>query len=151
MEKTVIHEILSVAVENEIEAFEFYRSAAGAMKDAGMKSMFEELAAEELKHRDQLSGYLAAGSALPEFADVKDYQVAKTLESPKLSMAMKPADALALAIKNEEEAMNLYAGLAAAAKDDQQRKLFEGLSRMEKGHKAKLEDLYTNAAFPEAW
>jgi rubrerythrin len=29
--------------------------------------------------------------------------------------------------------------------------VFEQLANMEKGHKARLEDIYTNMAYPEVW
>jgi rubrerythrin len=54
-------------------------------------------------------------------------------------------------MKKEEEAMDMYQSLANNSSDEAQKKLFMNLSVMEKGHKTKLEDLYTNMAFPEAW
>jgi rubrerythrin len=64
---------------------------------------------------------------------------------------MKPADAIALAMKQEEEAMHMYAELAKCSADKEQKEMFGELSRMEKGHKVKLEGMYTNMAFPEVW
>jgi len=64
---------------------------------------------------------------------------------------MKPLEGLKLAIKKEEDAMELYRGLSAAAKDAEVKKMFDSLAKMETSHKARLEDIYTNQAFPEAW
>jgi len=47
-------------------------------------------------------------------------------------------DALDFAIKNEEEAFELYTGLAAKAKDSAMKAMFEGFAKEEQGHKAKL-------------
>ena len=47
--------------------------------------------------------------------------------------------------------MQMYTGLANATDDAEQKKLFTELAAMERGHKARLEDIYTNMAFPEAW
>jgi rubrerythrin len=64
---------------------------------------------------------------------------------------MKPADAIALAVKNEEEAMDMYKKMADCSTDAEQKKMFQSLSKMEQGHKVKLEDTFTNMAFPEVW
>ena len=50
-----------------------------------------------------------------------------------------------------EEAMNLYEKVAGASADPDQKKVFTELAKMERGHKARLEDIYTNSAFAEAW
>ncbi len=64
---------------------------------------------------------------------------------------MKPADAIALAIKKEEEAMNVYSLFSQSSSEPEQARIFEELATMEQGHKVKLEELYTNMAFPEVW
>jgi rubrerythrin len=64
---------------------------------------------------------------------------------------MKPIDGLKLAIKKEEDAMELYKGLSAASKDAEMKKTFDSLAKMETSHKARLEDIYTNTAFAEVW
>jgi rubrerythrin len=47
--------------------------------------------------------------------------------------------------------MQMYTQLAGLSDDPGQKELFQSLASMERGHKARLEDLYTNMAFPEAW
>ena len=64
---------------------------------------------------------------------------------------MKPADAIALAVKNEQEAMEMYKEMANCSTDADQINMFRQLSNMEQGHKVKLEDTFTNIAFPEVW
>ncbi len=64
---------------------------------------------------------------------------------------MKPLDGLKLAIKKEEDAMEMYKGLSAVSKDADMKKMFDSLAKMETSHKVRLEDIYTNQAFPEAW
>jgi rubrerythrin len=54
-------------------------------------------------------------------------------------------------IKKELEAMQMYTQLANLSSDVEQKLLFSQLANMESGHKARLEDLYTNMAFPEVW
>jgi rubrerythrin len=47
--------------------------------------------------------------------------------------------------------MQMYTQLANLAKDVETQLLFSQLANMERGHKARLEDIYTNMAFPEKW
>jgi rubrerythrin len=64
---------------------------------------------------------------------------------------MKPVEGLVIAIKKELEAMQMYTQLARLSTDTEQQLLFSQLANMERTHKARLEDLYTNMAFPESW
>jgi len=142
--------IISKAVENEIEAYDFYNAAGDKVKDSNLKSIFKDLANEEMKHRDFLQGLLT--QAKPMKFDVgQDYKISESVDKPKLSISMSPADAIGLAMKNEEEAMQMYSKLAKASTDKEQKELFESLSRMEEGHKVKLEGLYIDMAYPEVW
>ena len=43
--------IITFAISNEIEAYDFYKGVADKTKDAGLKKIFAELAEEEAKHR----------------------------------------------------------------------------------------------------
>lgn len=142
--------ILKMAVENEAEAYEFYKAAAGHARDAALKTVFSDLAREELKHKALLEGYVNSGSQM-HFDEAKDYKVSQTVESPKLSTAMTFADAIALAMKKEEEAMAMYQAFAEASTDEKQKETFMELSRMESGHKSGLEEIYVNSAYAEVW
>lgn len=144
-------EILTLAILNEVEAYEFYLEVAKSSQDKAIKSIFQEMAEQELGHRDLLQSYLDGSTKTFSFKAAPDYKVSETVDKPKLSLAMKPVDAIALAMKNEEDAMNMYQKFADASDDAEQTKLFLELVKMETGHKAKLEDLYTNMAFPETW
>ena len=151
MDKTNYKKILAMAIENEIEAAEFYQGVYDKTGIASLKSIFGELADEERKHRVMLQGFLDNDSRPLQFKSSQDYKVAETVEMPRLSMGMKPADAMALAMKKEEEAMNMYLKFAKASDNVEQREVFENLARMEQSHKVNLENLYTNMAFPEVW
>lgn len=151
MNKEKYSEILKMAISNEIEAYDFYNGVSGKVKDASLKSIFSELAQEEKKHRQILEGYFNNPSKPLVFKETADYKVSESVELPELTMDMQPSSAIALAMKKEEEAKNLYEKLAIASKDDDQAKTFNELANMEKEHKSKLEDVYTSMAFPEVW
>jgi rubrerythrin len=143
-------DIITFAIANEIEAYEFYKGVSERVKDSSLKRIFAELADEEAKHMHLLEGFLSDVRSM-HFDEVKDYRVSETISRPKLSLSMKPLDAIALAMKEEEAAMNLYNDLAGLSTDSEQKKVFQSLATMEQGHKVRLEGMYTNAVFPVAW
>ncbi len=143
--------IISTAIDREVESYTFYRGISDKVRDAALKSLFAELAGEEKKHREFLQGMLTKDIAKMKFDPSHDYKVADTLASPPLSVDMKPIEGIVVAIKKELEAMQMYTQLAGLAKDNETNLLFSQLANMERGHKARLEDIYTNMAFPEVW
>jgi len=143
--------IISMAIDREVEAYTFYRSIADKVKDSALKSLFAELAGEEKKHREFLQGMLTKDVTKMQFDPSHDYKVADILPSTPLTIDMKPIDGIVVAIKKELEAMQMYTQLAKLAKDTETQLVFSQLANMERGHKARLEDLYTNMAFPEVW
>ncbi|MEN6440404.1 MAG: ferritin family protein [Syntrophobacter sp.] len=142
--------ILSMAVGNEIAAYNFYKGVCDKTQDANLRSLFRDMAEEEKKHKIFLEDCISGARPL-KFAEVTDYKVAEIVDKPQLSLDMKPADAIALAMKEEEEAMRMYQGLAGSSGSPEQKEMFLALANMEKGHKVKLEELYTSMAFPEVW
>lgn len=143
--------IISQAIGEEVAAFEFYNAVSEKTKDKNMKDLFKELAAEESKHKRTLEGFMAMPPEKFHFAPSKDYKVADSLPTPALTVEMKPIDGLVIAIKKELQAMQMYTQLAGACTDEGQKKVFLELASMERQHKARLEDIYTNMAFPEVW
>ncbi|MBN1620755.1 ferritin family protein [candidate division WOR-3 bacterium] len=144
-------EILKMAINNEIEAYEFYIGASQKVGNSNMKSIFSDLALEEKNHRSILENHLKNSSKPLVFKEGPDYRVSESVELPPLNAEMKPSEAMALAMKKEEEAMNLYEDFAKVSADTEQAQTFINLANMEKGHKAKLEEIFTNMAFPEDW
>ncbi|MDD1670804.1 MAG: ferritin family protein [Methanomicrobiales archaeon] len=143
--------IIQNAIAKEVESYVFYRSVTEKVKDAALKSTFRELAGEEVKHREFLEGLLVKPLKELHFDEARDYKISKTIERPTVTIDMKPGDGLKLAIKKEEDSMELYKGLSAASQDAGMKKMFDSLSKMEMSHKARIEDIYTNQAFPEVW
>lgn len=143
--------IVSDAIKNEEESYSFYRDVAKKTKDKNISAIFENLAKEELSHKAMLQDYLKDTGKKLKFDLTADYKVAESVDKPKLSVDMKPADAIALAMKKEEEAMDMYKEFAAISTDKEQKEAFLSLAVMEQGHKTKLEDLYVGTAFPEVW
>ncbi len=144
-----VKKIISTAIDREVEAYTFYHTIATKVKDKVLKDLFTELAGEEKKHREFLQDFLAKDIKKMKFTGGHDYKVGDELPSPKLTADLKPLDGLVIAMKKELEAMQMYTQLAKLSADVEQQLLFSQLANMERGHKARLEDIYVNMAFPE--
>lgn len=151
MKKEEYRSILSGAIEKEVESYTFYREIESCTKDENLKKIFGELADEERKHRETLEEFLTKPIKSLEFNEAKDYRISETLDLPTMTTEMKPADGIALAIKKEELSRDMYRELAELSTGAQQKEIFTNLANMESHHKARLEDIYTNMAFPEVW
>ena len=146
-----VKKIISTAIDREVDAYTFYHTIAAKVKDKELKDLFTELAGEEKKHREFLQGFLAKDITKMKFTAGHDYKVSDSLPSPTPTVDMKPLDGLVLAMKKELDAMQMYTQLAKLSADVEQQFLFTQLANMERSHKARLEDIYVNMAFPEAW
>lgn len=143
--------IVTNAIGQEVEAFNYYSAISKKTKDKALKLLFKDLASEESKHKRTLEGYLKKAPVKMHFSESADYKVVDALPTPALTLDLKPVDGLIIAIKKELEAMQMYTQLAKTSADKEQKKIFLELAKMERGHKNKLEDVYTNMAFPEVW
>jgi len=144
-----VKKIIETAIKKEIEAYNFYHGVADKAKNPMLKDLFAELAGEEMKHRELLQGMLTKDISKMKFDASHDYKVGDNLPTPDLKVGMKPLEGLVIAIKRELEAMQMYTQLSKLAKDTETQFLFSQLANMERSHKARLEDIYTNMAFPE--
>lgn len=82
-----------------------------------------------------------------------DYHLAEEVieEKPELTVNMPFPEAIALAIKREQEAMDTYEVLAGDTDDEELRALFINLRNMEQSHKTSLEAVYMDVAYAEVW
>jgi rubrerythrin len=151
MDPEVFERIMQESIAEEIAARDFYRQAAARVEDAGVKAILEELANEEEHHRGMLETFRFNPLARVEFEEAADARVSEGEEAPGPSLEMSPKEAFQLAMKKEQKAMETYQKLAAGCRDPETCRLYEELARMERGHKARLEKLFVDVAFPEVW
>ena len=152
MDINTFQEIIDSAIKSEIEARQFYLEVADKVENATIKGMFKEFADEELSHQKILERFSSHKDMNIQFTKVPDYHVSESVDdTEKLSISMKPADAIALAMKKEEIAMRHYTQLAEACTDPDQGKVFRELAEMERGHKAKMERAFVDIGYPEVW
>ncbi len=143
--------IMRLAIDAENEAYEFYQSISEKVKDESVKKIYRDFAADELEQRTLLEQILKHDIKRFSFPEVNDFKIAERVELPRLSSDLEPVDAIALAMKKKEEAKNIYSSLAAISIDPERQELFGELAKMAEAHQVQMEQLYTNAAFPEVW
>lgn len=146
-----VKEILQLAIREEDEANAFYSKVAATARDAAVKEIFLGLAKDELGHKQFLLGCVADAALLQKVSAPADYKVAEATAEPALSTDMKPVDAIALAMKKEQQAAEGYRAMALATSDAHYRQMFEKLAAMELGHKASLENAFVNIGYPEVF
>lgn len=151
MDEKTYDKIMQRAIQSEIDAQKFYGDVAAKVQPPYLKEMFASFVEEEQRHERILEGFRSKGASHLHFKDAPDFKVAETIAAPSPSVEMLPAEALALAVKNEEAAMKHYAELAAACSDPEQKAVFEELATMERDHKNRMETAFIDIGYPEVW
>lgn len=151
MDTNEYRRIIKFAMKNEVDARKFYLEAAEKLKNPSLKDIFKQLAEEERNHFDTLQDLFSRDTLAGVFDEVKDYGVSETIAAPALSTDMQPAEAFALAMKKEEEAMRMYTRLADACQGPAEKTVFLELAAMERSHKQKMENAFLDIGYPEIW
>lgn len=145
-------QVISDAIQGEIDARTFYEEVAGRIKDNYLTELFQGFAREEAKHEQILSGILKQEKIDTTYFDFeKDFHVSETIDMPEVNEAMDLKSAIGLAMKNEEIAMKKYTNLAENCTDAELKAVFTDLAAMERGHKHMMEEKFVDVAFPEVW
>jgi rubrerythrin len=152
MDKLELERVFSLAINREIEAYEFYRDVSQKAQDEEVRKVFDQLAGEEMNHKDLLEKFKADPTMVMKIkAPEKDYKVAEATELPGLSIEMKPADAISLAMKKEQQAVEFYRDLAGRSTDASVADMFRNLENIELGHKQRLENIFVEIGYPEVF
>jgi rubrerythrin len=144
-------DILGQAIAAEIEAAQFYLEVSEKTNNDYLKKLFLTFSEEEKKHRDILENFRDDPSMKISFEKVPDFHVSETVDEPALSIEMTPAEAIALAMKKEEIAMQQYSQMAESSTNPEHKAIFLELAAMERGHKAKMESAFVDIGYPEVW
>jgi len=142
--------ILDRAIANEESSAAFYRQAAARVTDAVTREALEGLMRDEIEHKRFIEEFKSGARPLPR-GSTTGGSLVESLGSPDFTAEMAPADAFLLAAKKEQLAVQFYETWARLYPDGPERNLLLSLAEIERRHKMKVEDLFTNAAFPEAW
>jgi rubrerythrin len=152
MDVHLYRETIQDAIASEIEAKEFYLEISKRIQDDYLKELFEGFSKEEASHEKILTALLEKGKIKSTtFNGTRDFKVSETVALPEVSADMNLKDAIGIAMKNEEIAMQKYENLAANCDDTELQSVFNSLASMERDHKFKMEDSFVKVAYPEVW
>ncbi|MBU0493303.1 MAG: ferritin family protein [Chloroflexi bacterium] len=150
MDMQIAETILSLAIQTEIDGYEFYIQAAQRTADPGGQRLFRSLAADEVEHRrileDQLrsvqaeEGWLAHAELAAPVERTAIFQPERLQQDVNAYTA--ELSALRMAMLIEADAVTFYSKAADQVGDEQARKLFLDLVRMEEGHRTALQREY---------
>ena len=151
MAQLIISEVLVKAIQREIESQSLYADLSRKVREPAARDAFNGLVQEEQQHQRFLEQYqrceITDGALRGE--QVIDYKIADYLDQPELTPDMKLQEVFLLAADREKAAHDLYLVLAKVHPWGQVRRLLEGLAMQELKHKQKVEQLYTEVAFPQ--
>jgi len=142
MEQKDFKEVIIFAIRKEAEAYNLYKTYSQLTKTPGMRTMFEELAQEEQKHREILEGVEKKDVSEYRLEKIPDLKIGDFVEEQEFSPDMDYASALRFAMKREEHSIKLYHHMAAGTDDPELKKLFSALAQEEAKHKLRLETEY---------
>jgi rubrerythrin len=142
--------ILGQAIANEDAAAAFYRQAAGRASDAATRDALEDLMHDEHEHKGLIEEFRSGARPLPEGA-APGGSLVESFGAPEFSPDMSPADAFLLAAQKEKLAVEFYENWAKLYPQGAERDLLLRLAAIERRHKARVEAMFSNAAFPESW
>jgi rubrerythrin len=142
MKKDLFDEIVQFAIDGEQEAVDAYTTASEIVTRANVKSMLLNLARQEQMHKERLESIDRERVAETAIVNVPDLRIADFMDDVTITADMDYQDILAVAMKREERAHNLYSTLASNTDDAELKKVFEVLAQEEAGHKLALEKEY---------
>lgn len=144
-----VNDILDFALKSEENANRFYSEWAKKIESQAARLVFEELAAEELKHKEFILQVKAGKTVTPSTEQVNDLQISDYIMDAKASADMDYQDALIVAMHREKMAFKLYTTLAASAQTEEIKNTFQLLAQQEAQHKLRLETIYDDEILTE--
>ena len=145
--------ILKQAIQAEEDSYTLYSTAAQAVRMPHIRGLLQELAQEEVGHKQHLESMLAGDPAqiveAGHESQIIDLQIGDFLVAHPLGPDADCQEVLIVASKREAASHNLYAALAKMACGVEERKLFEYLAEEELGHKNRVESIYEQIIYKE--
>ncbi|MDD5723946.1 MAG: ferritin family protein [Syntrophales bacterium] len=151
MKEKKLKSLIDIAIDREVEAYDFYRGLSDKVEDPNIKDTLAFLAGEERKHREFLMGYRDGRyeSDSLRLADVVDYKIAEYLEEPDITKGMDSSDVYLVAAHRELQSHHFYRALADLHPDGEAKTMLLRIANEEMKHKERVEYLYSNTAFPQ--
>jgi rubrerythrin len=141
---------LSIALKKEEDSFAFYKNAERTVMFKPLKTLFRDLAKEEIKHKNLLvkemkkleGGAKKVDSLTKGDEKSKDYGLSRYLLPQNVKPTMGYQEALIVAMKREEKACELFDYLKTMTLDKDLKKTFDTLYKWEVEHLRMLEEKY---------
>jgi len=139
--------ILKRALMLEMHGLRFYQVAAERTQSKAARALFEDLAEDEKRHKEELERHfrdLLQGKPIltPPKGPPKDLKFKDDVISRELKAGLKDAwfesAALAIGVMLERRAIEYYQRRKETSKDPSERELFSWLVEWEKGHLSRL-------------
>jgi rubrerythrin len=146
-----VSELLQQAVQREIESQRLYVSLSERVNLPGARYAFNILNQQEQGHQAILEKYLKGGltNGAMDIKSVVDYHIVEYLDQPEFNAEMRLPDIFLLTANREKKSNEFYLSLAALHPKGEVRTLLEKLASEELGHKNKVEQMYSEVAFPQ--
>ena len=136
-------EILQLAIEKEVEAYNFYLALANAVEDQRISVAFEELAKEELEHKAKLElEVMKTGQTISVEENPTRPGRSYIVSNDPSPLDMDYKDMLMLAMEKEEAAFRIYVKLAANVHDKKSQEVLLALAEEEVKHKLRFQTEY---------
>ena len=150
---TAIEQILEQAVRFEEDAHDFYCGAKDLVERANIRAALEELATEEVKHKEKLQALLAGDTtriiAVSKRGQIDDLKLAEYLVPRPLDPKANLQDVLIVAMHREKSSHEFYSTMAEIAEEESSKTLFDFLAQEELVHKNKVESLYDEVVYQD--
>jgi len=144
-----LQEVISYAIEREEESYRLYMRASGMVEAVSSRKMLEEMAAQELVHKQLLQRMDTTTAQFCSTEKVPDLKIGDYLVDVKYRDDMTYQEILIFAMKMEEKAAQLYASAHSLTSDERILKMLEMLVNEEKKHKFNIEALYNDKVLAE--
>ena len=136
-------EILEFAIFREIEAHNFFLALAERVKEAQMREVFEDLAAEEMEHKAKLELEILKTGKTVSIEQQSPRPASEYIISDDPSqLDIDYKDALLLGMEKEEASFRIYVNLIPNVHNEQSREILLALAQEEVKHKLRFETEY---------
>jgi rubrerythrin len=141
---------ISIALKKEEDSFIFYKNAEKTVQFKPLKALFKDLAKQEVKHKSILikeakkleGGAKKVNTMTKGPGKTKDYGLSKYLLPQNVKPNMGYQEALIVAMKREEKAVELFDYLKSITTDKKLKDTFNTLYKWEIEHLRTLEEKY---------
>jgi rubrerythrin len=146
-ERDTVGEILELAIDREVDAYNFYMEMAKRSANVMLQKIFEGLARVELEHKAKLElEFMKEGKVLVDKKRAEDFDLSDYLVDNRFLDDWDYKDVLFVGIEKEKRSVRFYIELAAIMAEKRSREVLLSLAEEEASHKAELQMEYDRLA-----